>query len=183
MGDHDYTATCLSSADHDVRDMYLHYFGCLKTTGRAEYLKSLPLHKQQRINAEAQRIRDLRALFESQDDTRALVQKLSNSLNHYFKRSTRRQISAPTPEKLTKDNAFGMNAYAIFFRDSVPYKDEHCSDQFPNQKILIKDLIYNRDEKTNPLLRKAAKKEIRYFHIPGNNMEWIEVKTTSHSEI
>ena len=178
MGDHDFPATCLSSKDHAARDIYLHYFGCLKAAEREAYLNQLPEYKQNRIKAEAQRIQNLRAVFEEEDATKALVQRLTTSLNNFFRTSTRRQTPTHDPEKPTKDNAFGMNAYAIFFRNSEPYMDQHCSDQFPNQKIPIKDLIYKKDVTTNPLMRSCEKNEIRYFHIPGNNMEWIEVNIT-----
>lgn len=69
-----------------------------------------------------------------------------------------------------------MDAYAIFFRNSEPHDDESCSDNFPNQKFPIKDLIYQKAA-GNPLMRPCKQNEVRYFHLPGNNMEWIEVCT------
>jgi hypothetical protein len=177
MGDHDYSASCLSSRPHDIRDIYLHYFGCLKVNERDAYLKTLPEHKQERITREEERIRDLRALFEVEDDTKALVYRLKNSLNAYLKRPVATASATQQPTKPTKDNAFGMSAYAIFFRDSVGYNEPLCSDQFPNQKIPIDKLIHHKEPSTNPLMQSCEKNEIRYFHIPGNNMEWMEVHT------
>ena len=175
MGGHDYPATCLSSKDHDIRDTHLHYFGCLRATEREAYLNALPEYEQERIKAETQRIKGLRALFEAEDDTKAIVQRLTTSLNNFFGRRTRRETTTQPSTKPTKENAFGMNAYAIFFRNSEPFDDERCLDRFPNQKLAAKDLIYSKDATVNPLVSPCAETDIRYFHIPGNNMEWVEV--------
>jgi hypothetical protein len=182
MGDHDFPPTCLSSKEHgsDVRDVLLHYFGCLRETERERYLASLPVHKQERIKNEETRIKKQRALFENQDHTKDLVRRLRNSLSHYFGRARPHEAGQPFT-KLLKENAWGMNAYAVFFRNSEPYTDPKCLDKFPNQKLAIKDLLYLKDETKNPLMRPCEDNEIRYFHLPGNNMEWIEVSLHTFS--
>ena len=177
MGDHDYPATCLSSFEHgnDVRDVVLHYFGCLRESEREAYFNTLLPHKQHRIEQERARIRDQRALFEAEDRTKDLVRKFKNSLGHFFPRRRGTPESSTNSVKLSKDNAWEMNAYALFFRNSERYSDPNCTDRFPNQKVPVKDLLYNEDKNTNPLMRDCEENEIRYFHLPGNNMEWVEV--------
>lgn len=75
------------------------------------------------------------------------------------------------------ENGFGVDASMIFFRDSKPYTDtQSCPHEvFPNQKISIQNLIYDKNKDRNPLMRDCGNNEFRYFHIPGNNMEWVEV--------
>jgi hypothetical protein len=180
MGDHDYHPTCLSDIEHghpdNVRDVVLHYFGCLRETEREEYYRGLPPHKQQRIEKERKRIKEQRALFEAEEQTKDFVRKFKTSLSQWKPGHTRAQVS-DTHVKLTKENAWGMNAYAVFFRNSEKYSDTSklCFDQFPNQKIAVKDLLYNKNKDMNPLMRPCEDNEIRYFHLPGNNMEWVEV--------
>jgi hypothetical protein len=53
--------------------------------------------------------------------------------------------------------------------------DERFPDKFPNQRIPLKDLLYNKDCQSNPLVERCRKGTVRYFHLPGNDMEWIEV--------
>jgi hypothetical protein len=79
--------------------------------------------------------------------------------------------------KPSKDNGFGFHAYAVFYRNSAPYDDSFCNDKFPNQRTPLKDLLYNKVKAVNPLMRDCEKdeNEIRWFHFPGNNMEWVEV--------
>jgi hypothetical protein len=179
MGDHDYPATCLSSFEHgnDVRDVVLHYFGCLREAEREVYFKQLPHHKQDRITKERNRILEQRALFEVNDRTKDLLRKFRKSLSQLpfvRGRTGDTRHSGDDLVKLCKENAWGMSAYVISFRNSERYTDPNCSDHFPKQKLDVKDLLYNKDEKTNPLMRPCEKDEIRYFHLPGNNMEWIE---------
>jgi len=178
MGDHDYPATCLSSFKHgdDVRDVLLHYFGCLKETEREKYYDSLPEYKRDRIETERTRIREQRALFETEEETKNLVNRFRLSLSNYFNNKPRpNHDPSLNPTTPTKENAYGMNAYALFFRDFEPYSDPSCFDKFPNQKLAVKDLVFNEDKEKNPLMRECGENEIRYFHLPGNNMEWVEV--------
>jgi hypothetical protein len=161
MGDHDYPATCLSSFEHgnDVRDVVIHYFGCLREAEREVYFKQLPHHKQDRITKERNRILEQRALFEVNDRTKDLVRKFRKSLRQLpfvRGRTGDTRHSGDDLVKLCKENAWGMSAYVIFFRNSERYTDPNCSDHFPNQKLDVKDLLYNKDEKTKSALRTMA---------------------------
>lgn len=43
---------------------------------------------------------------------------------------------------------------------------------FPHQKISIQQFLYNK--KGTPLRRTSDKDRLRYFHLPANNMRWVE---------
>ena len=218
MGDHDSPGTCLSTVPHgppsheDVRDILLHYFGCLRGDGKLDenkflpperklkesegkvlrrvyqrqaFFDSLPLHKQQRIEEEERRIRDLRAVFENDDENKGLVKRFQNSLNAWLRRPTATTERGRLPDEklLSKKNGFGLSAYMMLFEDKggdttsgyTGVKDEAFHENFPNQKIPLKDLLYNVDVNTNPLMKPCKDGMIRYFHLPGNNMECVEV--------
>jgi hypothetical protein len=72
-------------------------------------------------------------------------------------------------------NRFGLNANMILFEDSKKYTDPTYPDKFPNQKIPIEELLYNEDPELNPLMKPCPPNRIRYFHLPANNMSWVEV--------
>jgi hypothetical protein len=220
MGDYDKVATCLSSAEHgsDVRDVLLHYFGCLRANKRAEFFASLPPAKKQRIRLEETVIWQQRAHFEKEEDTRGLVERFKRSHNEFFyslprekqklireeekrlselrsilelgtdevrnspdrpnqpfsRQSTSSLEGGSNVAKPSMGNGFGFRASAVFFRNSEPYTDPSCSDHFPNQEKPLKDLLYNKDKAVNPLMRDCEKCEIRWFHFPANNMDWVE---------
>jgi hypothetical protein len=216
MGDHDNPPTCLSTLKHDlhVRDVVLHYFGCLRENERAEFFNDLPPYKKQRIIDEEKRIRQQRALFEKEEETAILVDDFKKSHNEYFqslspekreqikdkekrlgkqrsilevqkspespnkafsRQSTSSLDGASNVTKPSKENGFGFHAYAVFYKKSEPWNDDSCIDQFPNQKKPLKDLLYHKIKAENPLMRDCDEDEIRWFHFPGNNMDWIEV--------
>lgn len=63
----------------------------------------------------------------------------------------------------------------ILFKDSKKYTDKTYPDEFPNQKIPIDELLYSEDRARNPLMKECPGGMIRYFHLPANNMSWVEV--------
>lgn len=70
---------------------------------------------------------------------------------------------------------YGYNGWLMVFEDGRRgINDDRCYGQFPHQKISIRQLLYNK-EKT-PLRRSEDKSKLRLFHIPANNMAWVEVK-------
>ena len=182
MGDHDYSATYLSSFEHghNVRDVLLHYFGCLRDAERGDFFKTLPLYKQERIEMEERRIRNLRAFLEEEETTKELIRKFKTSLSHWLGRTSHRisdkQTAVCEPsEKPLKENCFGMDAQVIYFNYSRPHHFSGCAGKFPNQTIPMRVLLYDMDRKTNPLIQPCQEGMIRYFHLPANNMEWVEV--------
>jgi len=72
-------------------------------------------------------------------------------------------------------------ANAIYFKKNQqdehpgPYSEPLLGDgKFPDQKVPL-SLLLSKDKKKNPLMWKCEDGMIRYFHIPANNMTWIEV--------
>jgi hypothetical protein len=192
MGDHDYRPSCLSDQPHDqaIRDPLLHYFGCLRDKEKKKYFDSLKPHKehyQHRITEEEKRIREQRALFETEeDDTRALIKSLKDSLRKWREIRKRKQTENENGGghyiRPSRANGFGMKAYMMFYKNATPFTDPTFPDKFPNQKISVEDLLLKKEDVNtkNPLMRPCGEDEIRYFHLPGNNMEWIEEAIARH---
>ncbi|TRX92587.1 hypothetical protein FHL15_006514 [Xylaria flabelliformis] len=53
------------------------------------------------------------------------------------------------------------------------HSHENCEETYPNQKLSIQKILDPKNAK-NPLAHKPRGDELRYFHFPANNMEWIE---------
>jgi len=189
MGDHDSPGTCLSSdplhqLEHEVRDILLHYFGCLKRANRKKFYDSLNAHQKLRIREEHRRIRAHRALFEKRDDglvrlltTNLSMLRQSNDFKKLLHQGPAEDIIEQGPESSTPSppNRYGLNANMILFKDSKKYTDKDYPDEFPNQKIPLDELLYEEDKARNPLMKECPKNMIRYFHLPANNMSWVEV--------
>ena len=93
------------------------------------------------------------------------------------------------PPKSTKSKSFfdGSNeevdvyANMIFFKNSSPHTlSEFLPEEFPNQKISLNRLLYDQDPERNPLIKPCTEDVVRYFHVPANDMKWVEVDI-SHS--
>jgi hypothetical protein len=70
---------------------------------------------------------------------------------------------------------YGYNGWLMTFEDgSRGIDDPRCYGHFPHQKISIRQLLYNKEE--TPLARSGNKKDLRYFHLPANNMTWVEAR-------
>lgn len=70
---------------------------------------------------------------------------------------------------------YGYNGWLMMFEDGKRgIDDPRCYGNFPHQKISIRQLLYNKEE--TPLSRSGNKKNLRYFHLPANNMTWVEVR-------
>lgn len=64
----------------------------------------------------------------------------------------------------------------MFFKNSSPQTlKEFLPEEFPEQNIPLNRLLYDEDPERNPLLRKCPEDTIRYFHVPANDMKWVEV--------
>ncbi|ETS77767.1 hypothetical protein PFICI_09829 [Pestalotiopsis fici W106-1] len=84
------------------------------------------------------------------------------------------------PQPRAYDPYHGFRAGVMYFKkladgslegfdsNNEKYKDT----RFPNQKIALKDIL--DDPNKNPLSEERPDDEVRYFHFPSNNMEWIE---------
>jgi hypothetical protein len=83
-----------------------------------------------------------------------------------------------------EDPDYGFKACAIYFKKDLNrpgagwkgHTHKHASflpGEFPNQKIPVHKLL--SDTENNPLSEACPADHLRYFHLPTNNMRWIEV--------
>ncbi|KFA54065.1 hypothetical protein S40293_05549 [Stachybotrys chartarum IBT 40293] len=131
------------------------------------------------------------SLLSWQKDNRANIKKVADWSAHWFPRranarhhdpNSDRQVREGKPDEYIPDKDF--NAYFIEFSGTRGLTDESKRDdgsrvykgKFPNQKISVDDLLH--DANVNPLRKqtpaKGQPKKIRYFHLPANNMKWVE---------
>jgi hypothetical protein len=181
-----------SGIDGDI----LHYFGCLKFSERAQFLDSLrdtDVVLRTRILEGENRIAKLRKLFEAEGVDTATGKLLKSFKSTLSQRSNggrshpHSNVRAPgsnigNREDLGEDLLLNdTKANAIYFKKDQqdehpgPYSEPHLGDgKFPDQKVPL-SLLLSKDKKKNPLMWKCEDGMIRYFHIPANNMTWIEV--------
>lgn len=70
---------------------------------------------------------------------------------------------------------YGYNGWIIVWEDGKGWVSmEHplVHGSFPHQKISIQQFLYNKEG--TPLRRRLGKDQLRYFHLPANNMKWVE---------
>jgi hypothetical protein len=187
-------------------NVVLHFFGCLRFEEREKFLASLePSDKaRQRIEEEQARISALRNMFEMEGQNTA-----AGSLLYRFKVNLRQRLPTHRPRIIPLPNTRSemaqqnlrraedrekefviedLNANLIYFKRKEegihmePHDHEKfLPSKFPDQKIKLSELLID-DLNINPLMWKCEKDMIRYFHIPANNMEWIEVSPCLCSE-
>jgi hypothetical protein len=78
---------------------------------------------------------------------------------------------------------YGLKACIMHFNNGKgghthTHKCKHVEGQFPNQKVPVHILLSNI--KDNPLREECKQGTFRYFHLPTNNMAWIEVSIRYH---
>ncbi|KAK0732283.1 hypothetical protein B0H67DRAFT_655694 [Lasiosphaeris hirsuta] len=61
----------------------------------------------------------------------------------------------------------------VYFQHGSPHQAAGIPGRFPNQKVTVGDLL-SGDEQRNPLLQACGDGTVRYFHLPANNMAWVE---------
>ncbi|KAI2780008.1 hypothetical protein F4815DRAFT_166294 [Daldinia loculata] len=95
------------------------------------------------------------------------------------KRRDKGKGSSSTPSEASRDEDYDLEkditVPIIQFNDGKPYEVEGRGvwNKFPNQKTMLGSLLNGEDN----LLRhndSSPDRLIRYFHIPSNNMDWIE---------
>lgn len=175
--------TCLSTEWHDdcVLDVALHYFGCLKASEHEAYFASLPQKSKRRIVEEKLRVRRFRSHYEARPktETGGVLKKFKSSLSHWRRLNLRQEPEPERPElleALPEDSVdYDIKASIIYFKYSQPFDVPGVDNTFPNQKISVKDLLCDEEE-INPLMQPCDDDTIRYFHLPANNMIWVEVR-------
>lgn len=84
----------------------------------------------------------------------------------------KRRVDPPKPPRPQPADSYGLTMTQITLRRSDP----SCAASFMSyemRKYSLNDCLYNKNN--NPFTEKAEKDTIRYFHLPANNMHWIEV--------
>lgn len=186
-------SNCQSSFLHGPTDIKSHYFGCLKVSERERFLKHLPERSRAQVEEEENRIYHLRLILEadSAKQTRegVFLSRHKQSLRQWRNPSNvvekdggkkpppTPSITSPTSTVLeTFTENVDIYANMLFFKDSIPHTlPEFLPAEFPDQKIPLTQLLYDEDPLRNPLTRKCADGMIQYFHVPANDMKWVEV--------
>lgn len=176
--------TCLSTEKHDDRvlDVTLHYFGCLKASEHQDYFATLPQKSKTRIVDEQLRIRQRRSYFEARTNTEtgSTLKNFKATLSEWrrlnHKRDPAHGRSLPLDSKVKDSVESHVKASVVYFKDSRPYDVPGINNSFPNQKLSIAELLSD-DRDYNPLMQPCVEGMIRYFHLPANNMHWVEVGT------
>ena len=178
-----------SSIEGDV----LHYMGCIRFEDRPAFLASLGETDRLRLRIveEEARITKLRKAFKA-EGLRAhcgkLLARFKTTRSHLFPSRGRARSEVPTqaspfqtqsPRQGPAEDNIDLddqNANMIFFKGNRPYDHPQFPDEkFPNQKIPLSQLL--KDDKTNnPLMWECERDMVRYFHLPANNMVWVEVR-------
>lgn len=158
---------------------------------------------RRRIVEEQSEIANTRALFEEQGPKTAQGRLLSN-FKHRLQMWRRGKRSTPpasfdldhtqrrprprfwSPDDDQPESADGksivdvLKANVVYFKTThqdhdypTPYDHPYLEGHFPYQTIPLDSLLYSRGR--NPLIWKCEEGMIRWFHIPANNMIWIEV--------
>ncbi|GAB1316850.1 Ankyrin repeat protein [Madurella fahalii] len=183
-------STCLSDKPHDSRvsDPVTHYNGCLPAKKQRRFYESLPLEAQQRIMRVNEKILNLRRRLETTqyDSTAAARLRDFKQAMSQWSIATGRSHSSHTPhsdswqspdmpelggaEDLVNSS---IKAPVMVFKDGQPCDVPGLPKSFPDQKVTMADLL-SADETRNPIMQPTEDNVIRYFHLPANNMVWVE---------
>ncbi|KAF4123894.1 CorA-like Mg2+ transporter protein [Geosmithia morbida] len=84
------------------------------------------------------------------------------------------EVAASTTDDPKKPD-YGYNGWvAVWDKGKGRVSIDHplVMGSFPHQKISIQQFLYNKEN--TPLRRSPRKDRLRYFHLPANNMRWVE---------
>jgi hypothetical protein len=212
-------SNCKSDFLHGPRDLYSHFFGCLRTSEREDFLQCLPERSRARIQEEEHHVAQLRSIFEARQDTEEgrLLRRHKQSLRRWrevarlktgpqsppqnvpnghlptngeppeddpvddelqpgYKNRHAKSINSKTYIQEASQDV-DIYAQVMFFKNSAPHTiDDFLPEEFPDQKMPLKRLLYDENPEGNPLLRPCSEDMIRYFHVPANDMKWVEVR-------
>ncbi|KAK4235881.1 hypothetical protein C8A03DRAFT_17421 [Achaetomium macrosporum] len=197
---HHSPSTCLSDRAHENRVSdrpAVHINRCLPAAKQRRFYDSLPPESQQRITRVNGKILELRQRLDStpngstagarlKDFKRAMGQWSAATGRHAYASDTTRAKSGSgswrsrtpgTPQLRGTDDLDSVDrrvkASAIYFKDGQPYDIPGLPKSFPHQKLSVADLL-SENEAANPILQPAEDGVTRYFHLPANNMVWVE---------
>lgn len=189
----EYGASGYKPANTAYDDVH-HQFMCLDESEQVRYFEALSKENQAKVTTEIRRTTRMVSLFRSMYEHKPLVDDLKDSLLIWrsMKSQLRPQEAAnlETPlsnpslsSPITQGGCRGeandvdmeIEAKVLLFKESQPYSDPNLEATFPNQSIPASKLL-DIDNDGNPLCAKCPSDIIRYFHLPANNMIWVEVQ-------
>lgn len=139
-------------------------YSSIKYSEREAYLESLGRQDRGRIEAKLSFIEGM--------DTKSL-DSLLRAFKHALTIRFPSHIHRPSIQtESSKEHAHDVKLNFIQFKDSSAYTnpDPSLEGSFPNQKISLSSLLEDKS-----ILNSSEENSIRYFHIPLNNMTWVEV--------
>ncbi|KAK4223068.1 magnesium transport protein cora [Podospora fimiseda] len=168
------SSTCLSDRPHDgrVSDPALHINGCLRASKRARFYNSLPPDAQERIariNNKTANLRHRLETTEQESTAGAALDRFKQSLLQW-RHSTGRSHAYPNTHQ-TSAGADDPQDFLNYVPAPVMYfRNGHTPSK---QKVTVADLLSD-DVHRNPIMQPCNSEVIRYFHLPANNMSWVE---------
>jgi hypothetical protein len=196
MSRQQYPSTCLSDKPHDLRvsDVTIHFNGCLRVSKRRKFFESLPLESQSRIIRDNERIAELRHRLETSEFDSAAASRLRafklamanwcvttgrphaahvSAPGHDSMPDSRRPSGLPSYTSSSHDVNEHIKAPVVYFKNGIPTDAPGLPNHFPTQHVTMADLL-SQDATRNPILQPSSSDTIRYFHLPANNMIWVE---------
>lgn len=83
--------------------------------------------------------------------------------------------------RVTESVYKGVNAGVVHFQNGLPYSHPKAAGTFPNQTVPVAELL--PPEAGKSLLMEPCKDGmIRWFHLPANNMAWVEASVKSENQ-
>ena len=182
-----YPSTCLSEKPHEARvsDVTLHFSGCLPMAKRRRYVQSLPAEAQERILRRLGKTAALRRKLETsaQDSNAAASLRAFQAALAEWRAShgrpsplgaSSRTPPSPGPYHWVDGGVDAdIKASVIYFKDGRPADAPGVPRRFPHQAVTVRELLAD-DAETNPLMQPREPGVVRYFHLPANNMLWVE---------
>lgn len=195
-------STCLSDKPHDNRvlDPVVHLNGCLPAAKQRRFYEQLAPENQQRIIRVNQKVIDLRQRLETtehdstagvrvRDFKRAMAQWCAVTGRSHAPytsqgKSGSGSLQPPTPGTPAFEEARDsvdkrVKASVMYFKNGQPFDVPGLAKTFPNQKIPVADLL-SENKTRNPIMWPTEDNVVRYFHLPANNMAWVEEVIARH---
>ncbi|KAK1749788.1 magnesium transport protein cora [Echria macrotheca] len=181
-------ATCISGKPHDhhVSDVTIHYNGCLRASKRDKFFQSLSPESRARIIRDNEKIAELRHRLETAqcDSTAAArLRTFKQAMTQWSAAVGRPYVSYAFDDSRRPSGMVGyasedlVNEYikapVYCFQNGRPVDMPGVPGRFPSQKVTVADLLSD-DETRNPLMQPVDDDVVRYFHLPANNMMWVE---------
>lgn len=134
---------------------------------------------EEKIEQERQEVRRNKALWCKEKSANALFCGLFGGQGDQQggPQKPKRNKRRPQPQKPKRprpDDSYGLTMTQITLRRSDPA----CKDSFMSydmKKYPLNDCLYTLKKDQNPFTAKCEPNTLRYFHLPANNMHWIEV--------